>query len=66
MKDNLFLGWILLISTFLIAGKAIGVLQIEWVYAFAPLILIVFSVVIAIIAAVAIASKNINKDGESK
>jgi len=64
MKDNIFLAWVLLISTFLIAGKAIGVLNIGWLFAFAPLLLMIASIIVIVIAAIIFMKVQDKKDGD--
>lgn len=50
MKLDGLLAWVLIISTFLIGGKAIGLLNISWTVAFAPLAaIIVVSLVVFLV-----------------
>lgn len=51
MTGDKLLAWVLIISTFLIGGKAIGLLNISWTIAFAPITaLMICTLVIFIIS----------------
>lgn len=51
MTGDKLLAWVLIISTFLIGGKAIGLLDISWKVAFAPIAaLMICTLVIFIIS----------------
>lgn len=51
MTGDKLLAWVLIISTFLIGGKAIGLLDISWKVAFAPITaLMICTLVIFIIS----------------
>lgn len=61
MKTDSFLPWVLIISTFLIAGKALGLLDISWAIAFGPVAaLMIVSVIIFLITGI-IMYKTISK-----
>lgn len=65
MENNNLLVWLLLISTFLIVGKAIGFLKISWVIAFGPLLLLFVSFVLVLAIGLVLVSKQIkNKEDE--
>lgn len=51
IKGDSIVGWVLLISTFLIGGKALGILDISWTVAFGPVAgLIIVSMVVFIVS----------------
>lgn len=68
MKGDQIIAWVLLISTFLIGGKALGILDISWTVAFGPVAaLIIVSMVVFIVSFIVmykVISKKIEKDGE--
>lgn len=69
MKFDGILAWVLIISTFLIGGKAIGLLDISWTIAFAPIAaatvvtLVVFIITFALMYKVI---SNQNKDNDDR
>ena len=68
MKDGNFLAWFLLISTFLIVGKAIGFLDISWMFAFGPLLLLLASIILILALGLLMINKQLKDqgNGESK
>lgn len=51
MKGDQIIAWVLIVSTFLIGGKALGLLNITWTIAFAPVAaLFIISAVIFVVS----------------
>lgn len=51
MKGDQIIAWVLVVSTFLIGGKALGLLDISWTIAFGPVAaLFIVSTVIFIVS----------------
>ena len=51
MKGDQIIAWVLIISTFLIGGKSLGLLDITWTIAFAPVAtLMIISLVIFVLS----------------
>lgn len=66
MKDGNFLAWFLLISTFLIVGKAIGFLNISWIFAFGPLLLLFASFILIFILGLIMINKQNKNEQDGK
>jgi len=68
MKTDHLVSWVLIISTFLIGGKALGLIDITWTIAFAPVAtLMIVSLVIFVISFIFMykaITKRINDDGD--
>ena len=68
MKTDHLVSWVLIISTFLIGGKALGLIDITWTIAFAPVAtLMIVSLVIFVISFIFMykaITKKINDDGD--
>jgi hypothetical protein len=68
MKTDHLVSWVLIISTFLIGGKALGLIDITWTIAFAPVAtLMIVSLVIFVISFIFMykaITKKINEDGD--
>lgn len=70
MKVSQIVSWVFVISTFLIGGKAIGLLDISWTIAFAPVAsLMIVSFVIFVIAFIfmyKVITKKEKEDGDDR
>lgn len=67
MKGDQIIAWVLVVSTFLIGGKALGLLDITWTIAFGPVAaLFIVSTVVFIVSFIFMyiaITKKIDKDG---
>lgn len=67
MKGDQIIAWVLVVSTFLIGGKALGLLDITWTIAFGPVaVLFIVSTVVFIVSFIFMyiaITKKIDKDG---
>lgn len=70
MTGDKLLAWVLIISTFLIGGKAIGLLNISWTIAFAPIAtLMICTLVIFVISFILmykVITKKEKEDGDDR
>ena len=70
MTGDKLLAWVLIISTFLIGGKAIGLLDISWKVAFAPIAtLMICTLVIFVISFILmykVITKKEKEDGDDR
>lgn len=68
MEAKPIITWILLISTFLVGGKALNLLDISWIIAFGPVAVLIASFLIIFIISFIFMyktiSKKIDEDGE--
>lgn len=68
MKGDQIIAWVLVVSTFLIGGKALGLLDISWTIAFGPVAaLFIVSTVIFILSFIFMykaITKKIEEDGK--
>ncbi len=68
MKGDQIIAWVLIISTFLIGGKALKLLDISWTIAFAPVAtLMIISLVIFVLSFIFMykaITKKIDDDGD--
>lgn len=68
MELKTIISWVLLISTFLIAGKAFNLLNISWIIAFGPMAILMASLLAILIVSFIYMYKTISKqnkeDGE--
>ncbi len=60
MKPENIIHWFLLITTVLVIGKSVNLIQISWYEAFIPLILLIVSVLLIFILAATIYLKDQN------
>ncbi len=63
---NTALTWVLVISTFLIGGKAIGLLDISWTVAFAPIVLLLILTLVAFVISFVLMYTVLNKKIDEK
>lgn len=68
MKGDQIIAWVLVVSTFLIGGKALGLLDISWTIAFGPVAaLFIVSTVVFILSFIFMykaITKKIEEDGK--
>jgi len=68
MNGDKLLAWVLIISTFLVGGKALGLLDISWLVAFGPVAaLMIVTLVLFIISFVlmyTVITKKEKEDGD--
>jgi hypothetical protein len=62
METKNIVSWVLLISTFLIAGRALKLIDISWAIAFAPFVLLAVSFLIIFFISFAYMYKTISKN----
>jgi heme/copper-type cytochrome/quinol oxidase subunit 2 len=70
MNGDKLLAWVLVISTFLVGGKALGLLDISWTVAFGPVAaLMIVTLVLFIISFVlmyTVITKKEKEDGDDR
>lgn len=70
MNGDKLLAWVLVISTFLVGGKALKLLDISWAIAFAPVAtLMIISLVIFVLSFIFMykaITKKIDEDGNDR
>jgi membrane protein implicated in regulation of membrane protease activity len=70
MNGDKLLAWVLVISTFLVGGKALGLLDISWLVAFGPVAaLMIVTLVLFIISCVlmyTVITKKEKEDGDDR